>query len=167
MARTIACVAAAIDHLLGERKRQISGQLDNGVTRERRRAISLGTRNFNADVAHDGKAVTVLFEDGNSHVLSSNWHPGMPVWAGTLDGKPVAMHVRMVPNGFELAYRGIEVKAFVYTEREAQYARLMPEKMLSGSEKSVRCPMPGLVVSIAVTEGQEVKAAKRSPWSRR
>ena len=66
----------------------------------------------------------------------------------------------MVPNGFELAYRGIEVKAFVYTEREGRYARLMPAKKLSGSEKSVRCPMPGLVVSIAVTEGQEIKAGE-------
>ena len=70
------------------------------------------------------------------------------------------MHVRAIPNGFELAYRGAEVKAFVYTEREARYARLMPAKKLSDSEKSIRCPMPGLVVSIAVTEGQEVKAGE-------
>ena len=42
MARTIAGVAAAIDHVLGERKRRISGQLNSAVTRERRRAIWLG-----------------------------------------------------------------------------------------------------------------------------
>ena len=100
------------------------------------------------------------FEDGNSHRLSSPWRPGVPVWTGTIDGAPIAVHVRMIPNGFELAYRGIEVKAFVYTEREARYARLMPAKKLSGSEKSVRCPMPGLVVSIAVAEGQEIKAGE-------
>jgi propionyl-CoA carboxylase alpha chain len=104
--------------------------------------------------------VTVAFEDGKSHVLSSAWKPGEPVWSGTFDGAPVAVHVRMIPNGFELAYRGIEVKAFVYTEREARYARLMPAKKLSGSEKSVRCPMPGLIVSLAVAEGQEVKAGE-------
>jgi propionyl-CoA carboxylase alpha chain len=160
MARAIASVAAAIDHVLGERKRRISGQLDSAVTRERRRAIWLGAEELHADVAHGGDAIAVAFEDGNSHVVSSNWTPGMPVWSGTLDGKPAAMHVRMIPNGFELAYRGIEVKAFVYTEREARYARLMPAKKLSGSEKSVRCPMPGLVVSLAVAEGQEVKAGE-------
>ena len=70
------------------------------------------------------------------------------------------MHVRAVPNGFELAYRGHEAKAFVYTEREARYARLMPVKKLSDSEKAVRSPMPGLVVAIAVSEGQEVKAGE-------
>jgi len=160
MARTIAGVAAAIDHVMGERKRRISGQLNSAVTRERRRAIWLSSEELHADVAHEGDAITVLFEDGNSHVLSSNWIPGVPVWSGTLDGAAVALHVRMIPNGFELAYRGIEVKAFVYTEREARYARLMPAKKLSGSEKSVRCPMPGLVVSLAVAEGQEVKAGE-------
>jgi len=70
------------------------------------------------------------------------------------------MHVRPLPNGFELAYRGIEVKAFVYTAREARYARLMPVKKLSDTGKAVRCPMPGLVVSITVGEGQEVKAGE-------
>jgi propionyl-CoA carboxylase alpha chain len=160
IARTIAGVAAAIDHVLGERKRRISGQLNSAVTRERRRAIWLGGEELHADVAHEGDVITVLFEDGNSHVLSSNWSPGVPVWSGKVDGAAVAVHVRMIPNGFELAYRGIEVKTFVYTEREARYARLMPAKKLSGSEKSVRCPMPGLIVSLAVAEGQEVKSGE-------
>jgi propionyl-CoA carboxylase alpha chain len=145
---------------MGDRKRRISGQLNSAFTRERRRAIWLSGEELHADVSSDGGTITVAFEDGNSHVLASDWIPGTPVWSGRLDGKAVAVHVRMVPNGFELAHRGLEVKAFVYTEREARYARLMPAKKLSGSEKMVRCPMPGLVVSLAVGEGQEVKAGE-------
>jgi propionyl-CoA carboxylase alpha chain len=160
VARNIAAVAAAIDHVLGERKRKISGQLNTALMRERRRAIWLGAEEFQADVAHDGGSIVVTFEDGARHVLKSDWTPGTPVWAGTIDGHAVAMHVRAIPNGAELAYRGIEVKTYVYTEREARYARLMPLKKLSGSEKAVRCPMPGLVVSLAVAEGQEVKAGE-------
>ena len=160
VARTLAGVAAAIDHVMGERKRRISGQSNRAVTRERRRAIWLGADEIHADVVREGDAITVLFEDGNSHVLASKWIPGMPVWVGSLDGTAVAAHVRMIPNGFELAYRGVEAKAFVYTEREAAYARLMPVKTLSAIEKSVRCPMPGLIVSVAVAEGQEVKAGE-------
>jgi len=160
VARAIACVAAAIDHVLGERKRRISGQLNTTLTRERRRAIWLGPDEMHADVEHDGQTVAVTFEDGARHTMLSRWTPGMPVWTGAIDGAPVAMHVRAIPNGFELAYRGIEVKAFVYTEREAHYARLMPVKKLSDTGKAVRCPMPGLVVSLAVSEGQEVKAGE-------
>jgi propionyl-CoA carboxylase alpha chain len=160
VAQTIAAVAAAIDHTLGERKRQISGQLNTAITRERRRAIWLGPEEVHADVEHRGEAIVVIFADGVRHILSSNWAPGLPVWLGTVNEARVGMHVRMIPNGFELAYRGCEVKAFVYTEREAAYARLMPLKKLSGSEKAVRCPMPGLVVSLAVSEGQDVKAGE-------
>ena len=61
-------------------------------------------------------------------------------------------------NGFDLAHRGIEVRAYVFTEREAAAARLMPSKQVPDGGKAVRCPMPGLVVSIAVAEGQEIKA---------
>ncbi len=56
MARAIAAVAAAIDHVLGERKRQISGQSNNAFARERRRAIWLGQDEIHADVAHEGGA---------------------------------------------------------------------------------------------------------------
>jgi propionyl-CoA carboxylase alpha chain len=160
VAHAIAAVAAAIDHVLGERKRRISGQLNRAVTRERHRAIWLGPDEIEADVERQNDAIVVTFEDGARHALASDWVPGMPVWAGTMDDQRIAMHVRMIPNGFELAYRGFEVKTFVYTEREAAYARLMPLKKLSGSEKAVRCPMPGLVVSLAVSEGQEVKTGE-------
>jgi propionyl-CoA carboxylase alpha chain len=160
VARRIAAVAAAIDHLLGERKRQISGQLNQALTRERRRAIALGSQIVQADVERDGDAIAVSFEDGARHALRSDFLPGMSLWQGLIDDAPVAMHVRPIPNGVELAYRGFEVKVFVYTEREARYARLMPARQLSGMEKAIRCPMPGLVVSVAVSESQEVKAGE-------
>ncbi len=70
------------------------------------------------------------------------------------------MQVRPALNGFDLLHRGMETRAYVYTEREAAAARLMPEKKAADSGKAVRCPMPGLVVSIAVLEGQEVKAGE-------
>jgi propionyl-CoA carboxylase alpha chain len=160
VAHAIAAVAAAIDHVLGERKRKISDQLNTALTRERRRVIWLGADKIHAEVEHQDKSIVVTFEDGARHVLESDWVPGWPVWAGAMDGRRLALHVRMIPNGFELAHRGFEVKAFVYTEREAAYAALMPLKKLSGSEKAVRCPMPGLVVSLAVSEGQEVKTGE-------
>src|SRR5207244_11730680 len=92
--------------------------------------------------------------------LVSTWKPGDVLWSGTVDGRPMAVHVRPIANGFELAHRGIEAKAFVFTEREAQAARLMPLNKVSDSGKALRCPMPGLVLSIAVAEGQEVKAGE-------
>jgi propionyl-CoA carboxylase alpha chain len=70
------------------------------------------------------------------------------------------VQVRPVLNGFELSHHGIETRAYVYTEREAAAARFMPVRKALDSGKIVRCPMPGLVMSVAVSEGQEVKAGE-------
>jgi propionyl-CoA carboxylase alpha chain len=70
------------------------------------------------------------------------------------------VQVRAIPNGFVLAHHGVEARTYVYTEREATAARLMPAKILSDTSKKVLCPMPGLVVAIAVAIGQEVKAGE-------
>jgi propionyl-CoA carboxylase alpha chain len=52
----------------------------------------------------------------------------------------------------------VREKVYVLTAREAALASLMPEKKSADSGKLVRSPMPGLVLSIAVVAGQDVKA---------
>jgi len=159
-ARVIAAVAAAIDLVTGERRRQISGQMNGrAVTRERRRAVWLGEDEHKLDVMRDGETIAVSF-GGEQLRLMSSWSPGQPVWSGQVGTHTVAVQVRPILNGFLLTHRGVETRAYVYTEAEAAYARLMPVKKAADSGKQVRCPMPGLVVSIAVSEGQEVKAGE-------
>ncbi|HVV63008.1 MAG TPA: acetyl/propionyl/methylcrotonyl-CoA carboxylase subunit alpha [Pseudolabrys sp.] len=160
-AEMLAAVAAAIDHVAGERKRRISGQMNGRmVTRESQRAVWLNEVEHRLEIARDDGGLAVRFGKGKSRRLQSDWRPGQPLWSGTVDGKKIAVQVRTVPNGFALSHRGVETRAYVYTAREAGYARLMPEKKATDSGKQVRCPMPGLVVSIAVKEGQEVKAGE-------
>lgn len=163
LAEVLAAVAAAIDHVLGERKRRISGQLGGrSVTRESQRAVWLGDREVNLEVKRENGVIDVHLRDGKAGMrrLQSDWKPGDPIWNGTINDQPAAVQVRTIRNGFALSYRGVETKAYVYTAREAGYARLMPAKKLADTGKQVLCPMPGLVVSIAVTEGQEVKAGE-------
>ena len=97
---------------------------------------------------------------GNPHQLVSNWTPGEPVWQGKIDGGLIAMQVRAIPNGIRLAHQGYEVPVNVFTESEAAAARLMPVRTSSDTGKQVLCPMPGLVRSIAVSVGQEVRAGE-------
>ena len=161
-AEVLAAVAAAIDHVLGERKRRISGQLGGrSVTRESQRAVWLDEREIRLEVKRDNGIIDVSFGGkAGMRRLRSDWKPGDSIWRGTINDKPLTVQVRTIPNGFALSYRGVETKAYVYTEREAGYARLMPPKKLADTGKQIVCPMPGLVVSIAVKEGQEVKAGE-------
>ena len=68
--------------------------------------------------------------------------------------------LRPVPNGLRVDWQGLSVVARVYTPRLAELDRLMPVKQPPDTSKLLLCPMPGLVVSIAVSEGQEVKAGE-------
>jgi propionyl-CoA carboxylase alpha subunit len=164
-AQVLAAVAAAMDHVLGERKRRISGQMaSRPVMRESRRAVWLGDTEHRLDVKRENGTIEVRFpgegKRGGRRHLQSGWEPGDLLWAGTINSEPVSVQVRFIPNGFALTYRGVETRAYVYTESEARYARLMPAKKAADTGKQVLCPMPGLVVSIAVKEGQEVKAGE-------
>jgi propionyl-CoA carboxylase alpha chain len=166
VARRLAAVAAAIDHVLGERKRQISGQMiGRPVHRERRRAVWLDREEIPLEIMREADDLVVRFVDaddttGHPHRLASCWKPGEAVWHGKIDGADVAMQVRPVLNGFKLSHQGFDVAIQVFTETEATAARLMPVTTASDSGKKLLCPMPGLVVSIAVSEGQEVKAGE-------
>jgi propionyl-CoA carboxylase alpha chain len=162
IAEILAAVAASIDHVLGERKRRISGQRPgSAVVRERRRVVRLGDREVALDIGRQGETFAVGFPASrNAHVLTSSWKPGEAMWSGTFDERAISVQVRPVLNGFDLTHRGVDARVFVYTAREAEAARQMPAKATGDSGKALRCPMPGLVRSIAVSEGQEVKAGE-------
>jgi len=60
----------------------------------------------------------------------------------------------------KLSWNGATSVVRVMPPRIAQLDRLMPIKLPPDTSKMLLCPMPGLVVSIAVSEGQDVKAGE-------
>jgi propionyl-CoA carboxylase alpha chain len=81
-----------------------------------------------------------------------------------VDVVSVTAQVRPVLNGMRIdCIRAIRVIARVYVfTRDARRGstRLMPVKVAADTSNLLLCPMPGLVVSIAVAEGQQVKAGE-------
>ncbi len=160
-AHVMACVAAAIDHVLNERKRQISGQMrtQKPVTFQRERSVMLGAARHDVtlDEADGGLLIRFADESAHAHQVSSDWSPVDRVWRGTIDGEAVSCQARTILNGVELIWRGMAIAARVYTRREAELAALMPEKLAADTSKTLLCPMPGLVKALLVKEGQEVR----------
>ncbi len=159
-------VAATIDNLNLVRRRHISGQLPGavGLKLGQMRVCRLGKSEQHLRVSgelSDGATVELCDPDETVRrrmTLHSNWWPGEPLWHGKIvSGKELFVQVRPVPNGYDLSYNGVRAKAYVYTAREAEFAALMPEKKAADTSKKLLCPMPGLVISIDVKEGQEVK----------
>jgi propionyl-CoA carboxylase alpha subunit len=160
----LAAVAVAIDHLGNARRREISDQMGGPSVRfSRRRIAKIGGERVVTEVEGGlvgPSKVTVLEPNGASRKvleLNSPWWPGEPIWQGTVEGRPVSVQVRGLLNGYDLTYRGVRAKAYVYTALEAELADLMPTKLAPDTSKLLICPMPGLVKTIHVVQGQEVK----------
>lgn len=164
LARTLAAVATLMDHIGNERKRQITGQLRNGrpVEFSRERVCVLGDQRFDAFIDEQGEALIVRFSEGDqrAHRVSSQWRPGETVLKADVDGHTVYVQTRAILNGYELSHQGVCVEARVYTQREAELAALMPKKKDAVISKNLLCPMPGLVKTVDVVEGQDVKAGE-------
>ncbi|MCZ8186840.1 MAG: acetyl/propionyl/methylcrotonyl-CoA carboxylase subunit alpha [Beijerinckiaceae bacterium] len=165
-ARRLGAIAAAIDHALNARKRQISGQMSTmrPVIFETERVVLVGegpaAQRLDLVVEPQGEGLRIRFAEGTVMALDSGWRPGDLVWNGAINGEAFAVQVSPIPNGVRLAQGGSAAAFRVYTRREAELAALMPEKKGADTSKVLLCPMPGLVKSIAVAEGQEVKAGE-------
>ncbi len=161
----LTAVAVAIDHLSNTRRRQITHQMAGRPVHfsERRIADVGGTlvaARVEGTLGYPTK-VTLVDATGIRRTtleVDADWWPGQPVWRGKVGGRTVAVQVRPILNGYDLSYRGARAKTRVYTEREAQFAALMPEKAPPDTSKLLLCPMPGLLKAVHVREGQEVKA---------
>jgi propionyl-CoA carboxylase alpha chain len=161
VALRMAAVGAAIDHLLNERKRHISGQMrpHSSVRFDRERVVLLGKERHEVVVEDvDGGFAVVI--GGQAWPIVSGWLPGQPVWAGTVGGEEIAVQVRTILNGVVLSHAGASTEVRVYTRREAELAALMPERLEAHTGKQLLCPMPGLVKAISVSVGQEIKAGE-------
>ncbi len=160
--RVIAAIAAHIDHVMNTRKREISGQLRaaSTLTFDLERVVAWGETRIKLKVEPRRDSIDVAFEDGRRLRVHSPWSPGHPVWRGDIDERAASAQVRPILNGFEIAHAGAQVAARVYTGRESEFAGLMLERKDADNSRALLCPMPGLVKSIAVKEGQEVKAGE-------
>ena len=164
LAATMAAVAVALDHTENRIKRSIRPQANGKpVMFSPDRRVKLGDAWIAARItADDGERVDVALGGAGAAPMriESAWLPGEAVCRGVIDGRPVTAQVRRLINGYRLSHRGADLKAYVYTAREAELVRLMPEKAPPDTSRTLLCPMPGLVVSINVVEGQEVKAGE-------
>ncbi|RAI37543.1 acetyl-CoA carboxylase biotin carboxylase subunit [Rhodoplanes roseus] len=164
-AKIIAAVAAVMEFQTTERKRKISGQMKHPhVPGDRRRIVRVGKQEIELEVEREGSGIDVHFIEngkrGRKRYTESTWKPGDALWLGVIDDDPIAVQVHDIPNGHLMTHHGIEVKVYVYKPWEAFAIRLMPEKAKLDTGKKVLCPMPGLVLSVEVTPGQDIKAGE-------
>ncbi|HWA02549.1 MAG TPA: acetyl/propionyl/methylcrotonyl-CoA carboxylase subunit alpha [Rhizomicrobium sp.] len=136
------------------KKRFASAALAATLIRSRRASRISGT--LNGPHEADGFAVLLDGEAVKAAPAETGWQPGdaeMRVGSHVIQIAPV-------PGGWRLTQGGMQATATVRSARAAELAALMPAKTAADTSKLVLCPMPGLIVSVNVVAGQEVKAGE-------
>ena len=152
----VAAAACAMNRMAEIRRARISGRMDN---HERvvgtDWVITIDGQSLQANIDADREGATVTLA-GQSFRITSDWKPGQPLARLMVNDAPLVMKVGKLPGGFRLRLRGADLKVHVFSPRQAELAQLMPEKVPADTSKLLLCPMPGMVVSISVEEGDEV-----------
>jgi len=156
--RRIAASCAAMHRVAEIRRARVSGRMDN---HERKVGtdwvVTLQDQEFEVAIEADQDGSTVTFLDGGVLRVASDWTPGNQLAVLDVDGSPLILKVGKVSGGFRIRNRGADLKVHVRTPRQAELARMMPEKLPPDTSKMLLCPMPGLIVKISVEVGEEIQ----------
>ncbi|WP_313103906.1 acetyl/propionyl/methylcrotonyl-CoA carboxylase subunit alpha [Brevundimonas sp.] len=146
-------VAAAMNEVLAEQAGDPSERTDWTVLIDREaHSVSLSY-----DEAED---LVISLDERDLTLSEIDWRPGMAQFRAVLDDEPFTAEVKRAPDGFDIRHRAAKARVRVLTPRAADMYQRLPEKVAADTSKLVLSPMPGLVVDIPVTVGQEVKSGE-------
>jgi propionyl-CoA carboxylase alpha chain len=94
------------------------------------------------------------------HAVIASWRPGVDLFQAEIDGAPACFRVARSGLGFRLARGGVNYAAQILLPRAAELLGRMRPKPAADLSRHLLSPMPGLLVSLAVREGQAVKAGE-------
>jgi propionyl-CoA carboxylase alpha chain len=146
----LAAVAAVADRIKSMRL----GNAEGGS-----RVVMLNRQPVAVEVTGTNPHFTVEAE-GREIVVQTRWSPGEPLMHATIDKQHIVVQIDALGSGWRMINEGGQAEALVLTPRQAELYAKMPVKAAPDTSKFLLSPMPGLLASVAVGEGQEVKAGE-------
>jgi len=159
-ASRLIAVVAAVHRWVTRREVRIPGQIsgyDRSVASEW--VVGLAGVDHAVSVSRDGEIVNVEV-DGRALAVHSYSNFGDILFEGSVNGDDIAVEIEAVPGGYRIAHGGAAAVMAVRSPRAAELASRMPVKEPPDLSAFLLSPMPGLVVEIKVSEGEEVKAGQ-------
>jgi propionyl-CoA carboxylase alpha chain len=158
----IILLAAALAHRrVREREAAIDGQLAGAYTEIAERSIVLlDGRPYPVSLRPEEGAYRVESEAG-SCCAATDWQRGEVLLHILMGDRRATVQIdRLTGAAFRLVHEGVIRRAQVLPPRAAELLALMPEKQASDTSRLLLSPMPGLLSSVTVSQGQEVKAGE-------
>jgi biotin carboxyl carrier protein len=102
----------------------------------------------------DEKHISV---NGKTYQVDFESVSGQPVYSLIVDGKSHESYVQQGDDNWQVLLRGRLYPVVVEDEREKRLRAAAGAGVAESGEFHLKAPMPGLIVTIPVAEGQEVK----------
>jgi propionyl-CoA carboxylase alpha chain len=152
-------VSASVLNMIAQlRRTRISGTIRNHKRKVGKKwVIVIGDRQFPVrlkKLRNEGATVKV---GDRKYEVETEWRPGDMLARVCIDEEVLSLKVASTHTGFRTRWRGADMDVKVLTPKEAEYLAIMPEKEVADTSNMLLCPMPGLIVSIHVSQGDEVQ----------
>ena len=153
-------VAASMHHSYQKRAAQTSGQLpglERSVTGDW--VAIMDGQHYPLKVSRTTGGFNVL-AGGETWEILTEWRLGEPLYHARVNNEPVCLQVAREATRYRLFHAGSQADILVCNPQIADLYALMPVKAPPDLSKFLMSPMPGLLVSVAAKEGDEVKAGE-------
>ena len=153
-------VAASVHRAYQQRAAEISGQTpdhERQVSDDWVVVLKDGEHPVTVRVAADGFFVII---EGTTHELQTDWKLGETLMRGNLDGRNICIQVERQNISYRLTHAGSQDDILVLSPRHAELNTHILVKEPPDTSKLLLSPMPGLLVSVAVESGQEIKSGE-------
>ncbi len=153
-------VAASMMRGYRDRAAQIDGQLSG---HERRVpddwVVVMNKEHHPVSVIQNQGGYDVKYK-GHTYAVRSKWEFGQPIFSGTINGEQIFIQVLREDQTYRLIHGGSQVDVRIVTPKVAELLQYMPDKPPPDLSKFLISPMPGLLVSVAVKEGDVINAGQ-------
>ena len=113
---------------------------------------TVGEREYTIEIVNRNLVIV----DGIPYEVDFASVSGQPVYSLLLDGKSYEGYMYADEDAWEVLLQGIMYNVQVEEEREKRLRQAMGEGPAQHGEFHLKAPMPGLVVSVPVEDGQEI-----------
>ena len=153
-------IAAIVHNKREHRAHEISGQTRRFETRTRDNwVVVANTQQYPVGITQIDHGYEVSHGE-QIYRIKTDWDFGDNVIVAEVNGHVVNVQLDQHKAGYKAFYRGSETDITVLSPRAAELTAHMLEKVPPDLSKFLLSPMPGLLVRLSVSAGEEVKAGE-------
>ncbi len=156
LARQLAAAAALMHCLHEERRSGLAAAHDRAACSDL--VVQLSSGRYGLTVCAAASKVT--FDDGSEIGLTTDWCPGSRLAEFRFGDTARVMKTDRARGGFRIRYRGFDEVVRVRTPLQASLGKIVEIEVAEEESAQLLCPMPGIMVSFAVSQGDEVQAGR-------